>query len=58
VANDVLKCQLAPIDYARYRATFSPSQKERLARIFPDGVCDFAKPGVEQVPLRGAYQRY
>jgi hypothetical protein len=29
-----------------------------MARIFPDGVCDFTKPGVEQVPLRGTYQRY
>jgi hypothetical protein len=58
IANDVLKCQLAPVDYAKYRAPFSAEQRARMSRIFPDGVCDFGKPGVEQVPLAGTYQRY
>jgi hypothetical protein len=58
LANDVLKCQLEPIDYAEYRATFTSEQKQRMARIFPNGVCDFGRPGVEQGPLRGTYQRY
>ena len=58
LSNDVLKCRLKPIDPADYRATFTDAQKARLARIFPSGVCDFSKPGVEQVALKGTYQRY
>jgi len=56
--NDVLKCQLKPIDYRDYKVTFSDAQKARMASIFSSGVCDFSKPGVGQVPLKGTYQRY
>jgi hypothetical protein len=56
--NDVLKCQLKPINYGDYKAAFSDAQKTRMASIFPTGVCDFSRPGVEQVPLRGTYRRY
>ena len=58
LANDVLKCQLKPINYAEYKVTFTVAQKARMSAIFPSGVCDFSKPGVEQVPLKGTYQRY
>ena len=58
LTNDVLKCQLKPINYAEYKATFTVAQKARMAAIFPAGVCDFSKPGVEQVLLKGTYRRY
>jgi hypothetical protein len=58
LTNDVLKCQLKPINYAEYKVTFTAAQKTRMAAIFPSGVCDFRKPGVEQVPLKGTYRRY
>lgn len=58
LTNDVLKCQLKPINYAEYKVTFTGAQKLRMAAIFPSGVCDFSKPGVEQVPLKGTYRRY
>jgi Tannase-like family of unknown function (DUF6351) len=58
LANDVVKCQLKPIKYADYKVTFSAAQKARMAPIFQSGVCDFSKPGVEQVPLKGTYRRY
>jgi hypothetical protein len=58
LTNDVLKCQLKPINYAAYKVTFTAAQKARMAAIFPSGVCDFSKPGVEQVPLKGTYRRY
>ena len=58
LTNDVLKCQLKPVNYADYKATFTVAQKARMAAIFPAGVCDFSKPGVEQVPLKGTYRRY
>lgn len=55
---DVLKCQLKRVDALDYKATFTPSQWARLKRVFPEGVCDFTKPGVGQAPLKETYQRY
>jgi uncharacterized tannase-like protein DUF6351 len=58
LANDVLKCQLKPINYTEYKVKFTAAQKARMSATFPAGVCDFSKPGVEQVPLKGTYRRY
>jgi hypothetical protein len=58
LTNDVLKCQLKPIQYSDYKVNFTVAQKARMASIFPSGVCDFSKPGVGQAPLKGTYQRY
>ncbi len=44
---NVLKCQLKPIDGGDY-ASFTPAELQRLQAIFPGGVCDFSKPGVNQ----------
>jgi hypothetical protein len=54
-ANNVLKCRLKPVDFSDYTAPFTDAEKERLATIFPDGVCDWSKPGVEQQPLAGSW---
>jgi Tannase-like family of unknown function (DUF6351) len=48
LSNDVLKCQLKPIDYADYSVAFSDEERLRLEAIFPTGVCDWSKPGVHQ----------
>jgi hypothetical protein len=58
LSNDVLKCQLKAVRYTDYKVNFTQAQKARMAAIFPSGVCDFGKPGVGQVPLKGTYQRY
>ncbi|MCW5968592.1 MAG: hypothetical protein KIT57_08765 [Blastocatellales bacterium] len=58
LTNDVVKCRLKPIDYAVYKTSFTEQQKARHRAIFPEGVCDFSKPGVEQRPIKGVYQRY
>lgn len=58
LANDVLKCQLKPVNFADYKATFTDAQKARIKTIFATGVCDFSKPGVAQVPIKGTYQKY
>jgi hypothetical protein len=58
IANDVLKCALKPVNAADYKVTLSAAQLARLKAIFPTGVCDFSKPGVGQVALKGPYQRY
>ena len=55
VTNDVLKCQLKPISAADYSVTFVPAEMAQLAAIFPQGVCDFSKPGAEQVPPTGTW---
>jgi hypothetical protein len=48
VASNVLKCQLKPVDAKDYTVTFSTGELARLKALFPNGVCDFAKPGVNQ----------
>ncbi|MEX0739447.1 MAG: DUF6351 family protein [Pseudohongiella sp.] len=48
LTNDVMKCQLKPIDYEDYRVEFSVEEKARLEAAFPDGVCDWSRPGVGQ----------
>lgn len=48
LTNDVMKCQLKAIDYDDYRVTFTDDEKARLENIFPDGVCDWSRPGVGQ----------
>jgi hypothetical protein len=58
LSNDVMKCQLKPINTADYKAPFSEAQLTRLRAIFPAGVCDFSKPGVHQVPIQGTYRKY
>ena len=58
LTNDVMKCQLQPIDYSEYKVPFTAAQKTRMNAIFPAGVCDFSKPGLGQVPIKGTYQKY
>jgi hypothetical protein len=48
LTNDILKCQLKEIDAADYAVKFTAAEQERLANIFPEGVCDWSKPGVQQ----------
>src|SRR5688572_22108069 len=58
LTNDVMKCQLKPIDFSDYKVALTSAQKTRMAATFPTGVCDFSKPGVGQVPIKGTYQKY
>ncbi|MBY4867678.1 hypothetical protein K6W76_14335 [Burkholderia anthina] len=56
VAADILKCQLKPLNWADYGAVqFSDDQKQRLQQAFPEGVCDWSKPGVGQQPSAGTW---
>ena len=57
LVNDVLKCQLKPINAADYSVTIAGADLARLQTIFPSGVCDWSKPGAGQEPLRGTYLR-
>jgi hypothetical protein len=55
VASDIVKCQLKPLAPADYDAEFSTEQWARLNAVFPAGVCDWAKPGLEQQDLLGTW---
>ena len=48
LSNDVLKCELKPINFDDYRVDFNADERARLEAIFPTGVCDWSKPGVHQ----------
>jgi hypothetical protein len=47
-ANNVLKCQLNPLDRSDYDVAFSDAQWERLQKAFPRGVCDWRRSGTSQ----------
>ena len=49
LAENILKCQLKPLNAGDYAPlNFSAVQWTRLQATFPDGVCDWSKPGVGQ----------
>jgi len=48
LAGNVLRCQLKPIEMSDYAVSFTPQELTRLQRIFPDGVCDWSRPGLNQ----------
>lgn len=59
LADDVVKCQLKPVSAADYApVVLTTPEKVRLASIFPDGVCDYSKPGVGQAALKGTWLTY
>jgi len=58
MASDVIKCQLKPIGAADYKVAFTADEMARLRQIFPGGVCDWSKRGVEQQPASGTWQTF
>ena len=56
LAADVVKCQLKPVSASDYKVTFTSDEMARLKQIFPGGVCDWSKPGVDQQPMAGTWQ--
>jgi hypothetical protein len=55
LTDDVMKCQLKPVDPRDYKTPFTAPELAELSQVFPGGVCDYSKPGVMQVPLAGTY---
>jgi Tannase-like family of unknown function (DUF6351) len=58
LANDVLKCELRPVDLSLYKVRFTAAEAAQLKAIFPQGVCDYTKPGVGQQPPDGTWQMF
>jgi len=50
VTDDVIQCRLKPLDLKDYAATFTDAEVAQLKSAFPDGVCDYSKPGLGQQP--------
>jgi hypothetical protein len=48
LASDIIKCQLKPVTLADYTQPLTATQLNQIAAVFPTGVCDWSKPGVEQ----------
>jgi hypothetical protein len=51
VAANVLKCALAAPSRDGYAVAFTDAQWQRLQAVFPDGVCDWSRPGVGQAEV-------
>ena len=52
-SGDVLKCALIPVEDAtdQYEVELTDRQLDRLADVFPTGVCDWSQPGEGYVPF-------
>lgn len=50
ITTDANKCQLKPLRRSDYDVTFTDAQWATLQSVYPTGVCDFSKPGVDQGP--------
>ena len=49
IVENIMKCQLKPLVFTDYTGiTFTAGQQARLNTLFPNGVCDWSKPGVSQ----------
>lgn len=48
MTDDILKCQLKPIEAKDYKVAPTPDRIAVLKATFPEGVCDYSKPGVGQ----------
>jgi hypothetical protein len=58
LTNDVAKCRLKRIDVDDYQVSFTSEERARLKRIFPSGVCDYSRPGVDQRDVAGTWLTY
>jgi hypothetical protein len=51
LTDDTIKCELQPLRRERYGSIqFTDAQWEILRKAFPQGVCDYGKPGVDRTP--------
>ncbi len=50
-SGDVLACALGPLEEVDADLDLSDEHLERLAAVFPTGVCDWTRPGRGQQPM-------
>lgn len=58
LADNILKCQLKPLNFSDYSVTFTPAEMAELRSAFPTGVCNYQRPGVGQQPPLGTWLSY
>lgn len=58
IANDILKCALKPVNPGDYVHPLSEEQLTRLRAVFPQGVCDYTRPGIGQGLVQGTWRKY
>ena len=58
LSNDIVKCYLRQINLVDYAVPFTQSEVKRLRQIFPDGVCDYSRPGIDQHDLLSTWITY
>jgi len=58
LAGSTLKCRLKPISATDYTHPLTAGEMTRLKAIFPQGVCDNSKPGIEQQTVRKVWQTW
>jgi hypothetical protein len=56
LTDDVLKCALKPFSTSDYGQRLTGAQIRRLKMVFPEGVCDWSRPGVGQQIARPAWR--
>ncbi len=54
----VLKCGLRPLNFAAYPVAFTAAEQAQMRATFPNGVCDYNRPGVGQVRPIGSWLSY
>jgi hypothetical protein len=45
LAANIMKCSLKPVRMSDYSVAFTPDERARLHKIFPNGVCDWSRDG-------------
>ncbi|HYL38441.1 MAG TPA: DUF6351 family protein, partial [Bryobacteraceae bacterium] len=58
LTDEVLKCSLKSVTAADYTQPLTPEQLARLKATFPQGVCDYTRPGVSQARVESTWRRY
>jgi hypothetical protein len=55
LANDIVSCQLEPLDPADYEVSFTDGEWAELEAIFPDGVCDWSRGDAHSEGYQGTW---
>ncbi|MBT8146826.1 MAG: hypothetical protein KJN90_08225 [Gammaproteobacteria bacterium] len=55
LANNIISCQLVPIDPNNYRVSFTAEELAQLDQVFPQGVCDWSLPDVHGARHQGTW---
>ena len=58
LSDDILKCALKPVSAKDYSQPLTPDQLAQIKGAFPQGVCDYTRPGIAQQRVDGVWHRY